>query len=98
MPIIRCRALAGRLVIAPVVLVARYVNLAKILAPFDCLAMTAMNSIQPPDSFGRDRKIAFSQAERRPGEHLVGADRRLPDPWRVGLITPVLKNWIIPMI
>ncbi len=43
MPIIRCRALAGRLVIAPVVLVARYVNLAKILAPFEGQAMTAKN-------------------------------------------------------
>ena len=86
MPIIGCRALAGRLVIAPVVLVARYVILAKILAPFEGQAITAKYFIQPPDSFGRGRKIAIAQAEKRPGEHFVGVDRRLPDPRRVGLV------------
>lgn len=59
MPINRCWALVGRFVTVPVVLVARYVNLAKILALIESPAMTARNECNRLIVSGKTEKLHF---------------------------------------
>lgn len=94
-PINRCWALVGRFVTIPVALVARYVNLAKILALSESPAMIARNH--------RNRQIVSGETEKlhfpRQNEDLVNTQLGLA----VDCLTPDgsdwlphFYNWIIP--